>query len=79
MSVNNVERSLFRARYIRLTRRQRECLGAMCAHDCRKEAARSLYLSDATLRNHMTHAYKTLGTPSAARACYLLGRMEGVA
>lgn len=61
-----------------LSERQLEVLRFLAAHQTAKEIARTLGISEHTIRAHATEVRRRLGTSNIREASILLGRFEGM-
>lgn len=60
----------------RLTRREREILSVLGQGVTNKEIARTLTISEKTVRNHLSSVYRKMGVRSRAQAIVKAGRIE---
>jgi RNA polymerase sigma factor (sigma-70 family) len=60
-----------------LTPRQREVVALIAEGRTNREIAERLYLSEGTVRNHVTRVLETLGVPDRAKLAVLLVRHQG--
>ena len=57
----------------RLTERELEVLGQLALGASNKEIARTLFVSEATIKSHLVHIFTKLGVESRARAIHIAG------
>lgn len=63
--------------FVGLTKRQRECLEAVCASGDWAAAARGLFVTENTLHDTLKRARRVLGMKSTVQICYALGQARG--
>ena len=59
-----------------MTPRQREVVALIAEGRTNREIAERLYLSEGTVRNHVTRVLETLGVPDRAKLAVLLVRHQ---
>ena len=77
MRSNGDERD-FRKRVQSLTARQREVLALLADGRSNREIAKALFVSEGTVKNHVTQILHLVGMPDRTRLAVLLARHGGL-